>query len=103
MSDNNSLFSYYKSFIKLRNTSYALTYGTIIPVNIKNNPSLCAFVRSDKRESLLVIHNLSGKIQTLKTPSDLQDFKVIYFASKAAQTANGQVKIPPYSTVILAK
>jgi alpha-amylase len=101
--DSNSLLGYYKSLIKLRNTSYALTYGGLAPVKTANNPSLCAFVRSDKRESLLVIHNLSGKPQTFKSPTDLKDYRVIYFANKDAQILNGQVKVPPYSTVVLSK
>lgn len=101
--DKNSLLNYYRTFIKLRNTSYALTYGELAPVNTANNSSLCAFVRSDQRESLLVLHNLSDKNQVFKLPSNLQNFKMMYFTNKAAQISNNQVTIPGYSTVILKK
>lgn len=103
LTDKNSLFNYYKTFIQLRNKSYALTYGKLESVNISNNPSVCAFVRSDVNESLLVFHNLSKENQTVSLPSELQDYKAVYFANKEVQTKNRQVQIPGYSTVILKK
>lgn len=101
--DKNSLFNYYKKFIQLRNKSYALTYGKLIPADLSNSPSVCAFIRSDENESLLVVHNLSKENQTISLPSDLQDYKVQYFANKEAQIKNTQIQIPGYSTVILKK
>jgi alpha-amylase len=100
--DKSSLLNYYKSFIKLRNSSYALTYGTLIPV-VQPNPKICAFIRSDEKETLLVIHNLSAKSQIFKLQSDLQNFTGTYFVNKEAQISNKQVIIPAYSTVILNK
>lgn len=103
LTDKNSLFNYYKTYIQLRNKSYALTYGKLVPVNIASIPSVCAFVRSDENESLLVFHNLSKENQTVSMPSELQDYKAVYFANKEAQIKNKQVQIPGYSTVILKK
>jgi alpha-amylase len=102
LSDNSSLLNYYKTFIHLRNTSHALTYGDLAPVEIAN-PSICAFIRSDEKESLLVLHNLSAKIQTFRLQSNLQDFKLKYFDNKEARITNNQIQIPGYSTVILKK
>lgn len=101
--DKNSLFNYYKAFIHLRNKSYALTYGKLTSVEMSNSPSVCAFVRSDENESLLVVHNLSKENQTVSLPSELQDYKAVYFANKNAKLNNRQVQIPGYSTVILKK
>jgi glycosidase len=103
LTDKNSLFNYYKTYIQLRNKSYALTYGKLQSVNIASNPSVCAFVRSDENESLLVFHNLSKENQIVSMPSELQDYKAVYFANKEAQIKNKQVQIPGYSTVILKK
>ena len=101
--EKKSLLNYYKSFIHLRNTSYALTYGKLVPVNISMSPSVCAFVRSDENESLLVVHNLSNENQVLSLPTNLQDYSAEYFANKKAQIKNKQIQIPGYSTVILKK
>jgi glycosidase len=100
--DKNSLLNYYKTLINLRNKSYALTYGELIPV-VTANKSICAFIRSDERERLAVFHNLSGKSQVFNLPSELREFKMIYFANKAAQMKNNQVTIPAFSTVILTR
>ena len=102
LAEKNSLVNYYKTLIKLRNKSYALTYGELIPVETINK-SICGFIRSDERERLVVLHNLSGKSQEFYLPSDLREFKKVYFAGKAAQTKNNQVTIPGFSTIILTK
>jgi glycosidase len=101
--DKSSLLNYYKTFIHLRNTSFALTYGKLTPANISTVTSVCAFVRSNENESLLVVHNLAKDNQTLNLPSDLQDYNAVYFANKKAQIKNNQIQIPGYSTVILKK
>ncbi len=102
LAEKNSLLNYYKSFIKLRNSSYALTYGSLIPID-QANPRICAFLRTDEKESLLVLHNLSSKNQIFKLQSDFQDFTKTYFVNKDAQIKNNQVIISGYSTVILNK
>jgi len=79
-----------------------LTYGELIPVETLNK-SICVFMRSTESEQLVVIHNLSDKNQIFKLPANLRDFKLVYFASKAAQPANNQVSIPGFSTVVLTK
>lgn len=103
LADKNSLFNYYKAFIQLRNKSYALTYGKLESVSVSDNPSVCAFVRSDVNESLLVVHNLSKENQTISLPTELQDYTAVYFSNKNAKTGSKQVQIPGYSTVILKK
>jgi alpha-amylase len=103
MNDKNSLLHYYKTFIHLRNTSFALTYGELTPVQISNNSAVCAFLRSDERESILVLHNLSKENQIIRLPANLQDYKMVFFASKEAKINSKQVQIPGYSTVILKK
>lgn len=103
LKDKNSLLNHYKSLIKLRNNSSALTYGELNDVDITNNPSICAFVRSDKNESLLVIHNLSKEKLIFDLPADLQDYTQTYFTDKKAKISSGQIEIPGYSTFILKK
>jgi alpha-amylase len=101
--DKNSLLQYYKTFIQLRNKSFALTYGELSPVAVTNNPAICAFVRTDKNEALLVLHNLSKENRMIRLPSDLQEFKQVYFSSKDVNISQKQILVPGYSTVILKK
>lgn len=100
LTDKSSLFNHYKEFIYLRNKSYALTYGDLIPVDIAD-PSICAFVRSDLRESVLVIHNLSNVEINIRLPDKLKQYMKIVFTNKTSQLNDNQVKIPGYCTLIL--
>ena len=88
--------------IQLRNHSSALTYGELENVD-SSNPAICAFLRTDEKESLLVIHNLSGKKQSFNLSNNLQGYGSQYYAEKEAKVNNGQVEIPEYSMVILRK
>ncbi len=102
MSDENSLFSHYKKLIKLRNSSTALTSGDLVPVTIPDL-SICAFVRSDPGQSLLVIHNLSQTKKTIKLPSNLINYKSVYYNGKNGVIKGTQAELPGYSTIILSK
>ena len=103
LTDKNSLFSYYKTLIELRNKSLALTYGKLVPANLADNPAICSLVRSAENESVLVIHNLSKESQNISLPSDMQDYRTVYFANRNAKLNNSQIQIPGYSTLILKK
>lgn len=100
VADENSMFNHYRKLINLRNHSQALTFGDLLPVQI-NNTAISAFVRSNSKESLLVIHNLSGKKQSIRLPSNLKKFRAVYFATKDGNVKNGQVELADYSTLIL--
>lgn len=100
LKDKNSMVNYYKELIGLRNRSSALTFGDLVPVE-SNSPSICAFIRSDKNESLLVLHNLSGTAQSFALPPSLKSYSTVSFASKKGKLKNGQADIPAYSTMIL--
>lgn len=102
LNDKKSLLNHYKSFIKLRNNSSALTYGELVPVEL-SNPTISAFVRADNKESLLVIHNLSGENQVFSLPENIEVYTKTYFADKESEVSGGSVKIPGYGTLILQK
>lgn len=103
LTDKNSLFNYYKTLIEIRNKSFALTYGKLVPASVADNPAICSFVRSAESESVLVIHNLSKESQDISLPSDMQEYRMVYFANRNAKLNKGQVQIPGYSTIILKK
>lgn len=100
--DKNSIFNHYKTFIQLRNTSKALTYGELELVSLSNK-ELCAFVRSANDESILVLHNLSKTDVTLTLPDNLKEYGKVAFKSKEGTLKNSSLNMPAYSTVILKK
>ena len=100
--DKSSIYNHYKTFIQLRNTSKALTYGELEPV-ILANKELCAFVRATNDESVLVLHNLSQTDVTLALPDALAEYSKLVFKNKDATVKSGMVMIPAYSTLILTK
>lgn len=100
IADENSIYNHYRQLIKLRNTSSSLTKGDLVPVMV-TNPSICAFIRSDASQSLLVIHNLSATRQLISIPAATKDFTSVYYSNKNVQLRKRQIEIPGYSTVML--
>jgi glycosidase len=102
MKDKNSLYNHYKTFLNLRNTSLALTYGELQSVNL-NSAGVCAFIRNHQTESLLVLHNVSGAELSVNIPGNLQAYQQVAFQNNKVQVSSGQIKLPAYSTIILKK
>ena len=100
--DKTSIYNHYKTFIQLRNTSKALTYGEIEPVSLPNK-EICAFIRSANDESVLVLHNLSKTNVTLNLSDNVREYSKVLFSSKEATLKNSALIIPAYSSVILKK
>lgn len=99
--DENSIFNHYRQLIRLRNNSAALTSGDLLPVTIAD-ASIAAFIRSDPKGSLLVIHNLSGVNRTIRLPANLIKYASVYYSDKKAQVISKQVEMAGYSTLILS-
>jgi len=99
--DKNSIYNHYKTLIALRNSSNALTYGSLESVNMGND-AVCAFVRQTDSESLLVLHNLSGKPQEV-TSADLKQYRKIYYSPAKTAVNDGKIVLPPYSSAILIR
>lgn len=100
VADEASLYNHYRQLIRLRNNSPALTNGELVPVAIQN-PSVCAFLRSEASQTLLVLHNLSGIKQVINLPANARQFTAVYYSDKNGQIKNKQVEVPGYSSVIL--
>jgi alpha-amylase len=102
LKDKNSFINYYKTFIALRNSSKALSFGEMVPVDL-NKPELCVFERSYEGENLLVLHNLSKTDVTINLPENLNQYKEIEFKTKNNNIKNNAVQLAAYSTLILKK
>ncbi len=100
--DKNSIYNHYKTFIQLRNTSKALTYGELESISFSNK-EICAFVRSANDESVLVLHNLSQTDVTVNLPATFGEYNKVVFNNKNSTVKNSAVMVSSYSTVILRK
>lgn len=105
--DKNSLLSLYKKLIRWRSQEPALADGEISSFNTGVEATI-AYVRKTADEQVLVIHNLSGKEQTVKlAKDDAGSFKKIELETKKGsklsgkQNADRKLKLAPYSTVVL--
>lgn len=99
--DPTSLYSFYKKFIHYRNSSKALTYGSIetAPINIRE---VVSFIRKKDGENLLILHNISDVEVTVKLTDALSDYKTMAFDSFQSASINGnEVRLPAYASVIL--
>jgi alpha-amylase len=101
--DPNSLLNHYKNMISVRRSSMPLTIGELGLTSIKN-PALTSFYRTHNNESVLVIHNISGKEVALDLPSAEKEYaKVLYTTQPDLAVRGGKINLPAYSTVLLTK
>jgi len=103
MKDESSLYHHYKTLIHVRRTSDALINGEIIDPDIIDYDFI-SFIRETKDESLLVIHNLTGKKKTIELNEKTKEYKNLYYSLDEKNELNkGKIKMEPYSTIILKK
>lgn len=99
--DPTSLYNFYKKFIHYRNSSEALTYGSIETTPLKIH-EVVSFIREIDGHKLLVLHNVSDVVLTIDLNDLFSDFKSIEFdSSDSAKISNSELKLPPYASVIL--
>jgi len=99
--DPASLYNFYKRFIQYRNSSKALSYGSIdtTPINIRE---IVSFIRTKDGDNRLVLHNVSDVEVTIKLTGGMTDYKVIEFDSfNSASIDNNEVRLPAYASVVL--
>ena len=78
--DSNSLYNYYKKIIALRQSNAALSFGDYKTVN-NSNDSVVAFMRSYKKENIIVAVNLSLSKQIVnfsKNNFSTKHFKILF-------------------------
>jgi glycosidase len=99
--DPSSLYHFYKRFIQFRNSSKALTYGSIetAPINIREVVSL---IREKDGERLLILHNVSDVEVTVRLTDALSHYKTVAFDSfQSASLNDNELRLPAYASVIL--
>lgn len=98
--DPTSLYNFYKNFIHYRNSSEALTYGSIENTNL-NIQELVSFIRKKDQEERLIIHNVSDVEITVLLENELAKFKTIDFVSLGEINKDDNAWIiPAYASVV---
>ncbi|KEO82302.1 alpha-amylase family glycosyl hydrolase [Tumebacillus flagellatus] len=99
-----SLYAHYRALIQARRQSDVLIRGELAEVPSIHAEGLVAFKRTLDDQSLLVVHNLSGKAQDVALDGDLKSYQNTYFASTPeAKVKSNALTMPPYSSIILQR
>lgn len=104
LADPDSLLNHYKLLLKWRNEIPALRDGGIEEFSLEN-PQAAAYVRMTTSDHVLVVHNLSAKVQTVSiADGDKTEAygKIVKSSKDGAVLVDGQLTLPAYSTVIAA-
>lgn len=111
--DENSLLSFYKRVIKVKNQNPAIARGTITEEIEFDNQSLCGYIVEYEGEKIAIVHNLSNE-ETLSAQSDKlsgAELRADLVASNGDSEeekpdehisfSGDTVNLPPYSTAVL--
>lgn len=105
IADEQSLLNHYRKLIHWRNQEPALQNGAIGEYKLDiPNPSLSQYVRVTKDDRVLVVHNLSGEVQSteLRESAAYGMFdQLLYATEDTAELQASQLTIPPYSSVVI--
>ncbi len=100
VNDKNSIFNHYKSLIKIRNQSKALTFGNLVDADYSNG-DLVSYFRKDDDQRLLVIHNLTDRPVSIQLKTDDSDFNNVLFSTYGELLENQSIDLSPFSSIIL--
>ncbi|MBM3177065.1 MAG: alpha-amylase [Bacteroidetes bacterium] len=96
--DKHSIHQHYKDWITFRNSSAALTYGSIEVFDVGDS-RIIGFVRRHQNESLLVFHNLSDNSIAIKVPQEFSE--ILFSANGQGSVAGLEVTLAGNSSVVL--
>lgn len=98
--DKNSIYRHYRKMINYRTHSKVLQFGSISASGIENE-NLLSFYRTFNKEKFLVVHNLSGKQQTIQLNAE-DSLMIIPLIQneKTTKIENGVLTIAPYATFV---
>ncbi len=101
MEDSDSIFHYYQNLIRLRKEYDIIAYGSFQPLD-EENPSVFAYKREYKGESLVVICNFYRTWQSWESTEDLTGYSHLLGNYSDIRIEN-KMKLRPYEAVMLYK
>lgn len=101
INDGNSIFSFYKKLIAVRNQSLALRVGSLVPSAMSSN-HLLVYQRVLKYSKVIVIHNLQSEIRSIDLFAIAKGNYAVLCATSSAEITGGSIiKVPAFSSVII--
>lgn len=94
--NESSLFTYYKTIIRLKQGNPALAVGRHENA-ANNNPSVYSFYRKHKNTTALVVVNLSGEAQNALFQEHYKSYKPIFGQSRVQ---NKSIELKPFEVVV---
>jgi alpha-amylase len=98
INDPQSTYNFFKYWIHLRNEHKILRTGKLATLSLPE--SLLGYVRSTPDKRWFIIHNLTGKAQTLSL-NEVGASEIIYAFDKSIKVVQQHLNLPAYATVIL--
>lgn len=96
VSDNDSIFSYYKKLIEMRKEHLIMVYGDYIPV-LEEHPSVIAFLREFEDETWLILANFYGTDTVVLLPKELElKQRILTNVHKDIAVEDGKINLSPY-------
>lgn len=112
-SDEDSIYNFYKQAILLRNRYPQIARGREKVINSMSDENTCAIAKTYKKESIVLLYNLSDHAQTVSV--DTKEFEKLniknpviggmLLSDKGSVTykEDKEVTLPPYSVVLFSK
>ena len=99
--DPDSIFSYYKSLIRLRKEYGVISQGDFTPLD-PQHPCVLAYRRSWEGTELLCVSNFYRKPCTWKCPVDLEGYQVL-LANYPDSKHEPEIELRPYESMLLLR
>ncbi len=99
--DPDSIFAYYKALIRLRKEYDVFAYGDFAPVDQKH-PSVLAYRREYKGQSLLCVNNFYRAACNWHCPVPLEGYRVL-LSNYSDSTPSADWALRPYESVLLIR
>ena len=99
--DPDSIFAYYKALIRLRKEYDVFAYGDFAPVDQKH-PSVLAYQREYKGQSLLCVNNFYRAACNWHCPVSLEGYRVL-LSNYSDSTPAADWALRPYESVLLIR
>ena len=101
MDDPDSIFAYYKALIRLRKEYDVFAYGDFAPVDQKH-PSVLAYRRKYKGQSLLCVNNFYRAGCRWHCPMSLEGYRVL-LSNYGDSAPSTDWTLRPYESVLLIR
>ena len=97
--DPDSIFSYYKSLIRLRREYDVIANGNFAPLD-QEHPAVLAYQRSTQREELLCINNFFRRPCVWRCPKALDSYEIL-LSNYPVSLQGQELSLRPYESMIL--